>query len=964
MNFSELLERYNKLLIENKSLKEENNFLRQKLSLSEKHITCENFSIIDETMLISENLLHEKPDNSFSKTVLNDHSSPEEKIKLFMSLFRGRNDVYAKRWESKKGNRTGYSPVCANEWEFSICKKPVLTCNKCSNKKYVRYDENTIDRHLRGINGFVAGIYPLCEDETCYLLAMDFDEKGWKEDIMALREVCGEFDIALNVERSRSGKGAHIWFFFESAVPASTARKFGSAILTYSMNKRHEIKFESYDRLFPSQDTLAKGGLGNLIALPLQKEARKKGNSVFIDENFRPFEDQWHYLSSVKKFSSSEINHKISQLCSGHELGMLKTTDEDKIKPWEICTEIKLSGPDFPDNIKIIRANMIHIEKKGLSQKALNYIKRLAAFKNPEFYKAQAMRLPTFNKARIISCSEETKDYISLPRGNEPDLICLLQKINIKYEIIDKTNRGRPISVEFIGSLRDEQPMALSRLLMHDNGVLCGTTAFGKTVVAISLIAERKVNTLVLVDKVSLAEQWRKKVPQFLKIKEEKKGGGNIGQLGAGKNELKGIIDIAIIQSLNRLGEIKDCIRDYGMIIVDECHHVSAVTFENVLKKANAKYVYGLSATPKRKDGQELIIFMQCGKIRYRDDAKKQAERRPFEHYVIPVFTKFRVPMFKDDASIHELYSEMVNDEIRNQIIIDDFINSYESGRNCILLTQRTAHVKWFEENLKEKIPNIISLTGSKAKREKFESMRSLCETPANRNIAIVATGKYIGEGFDEPRLDTLFLAMPISWKGTLEQYAGRLHRLCENKKEVQIFDYVDIHVKMFEKMYQKRLSGYASIGYKAKGEGNDQDIENIIFNRSNFLPVYTGDILKGQREILIVSPFISKTRLNKMIQYLEDAVKSRLRVIVVTRPPSDFNDNDRQILSQLNEDIIDLGIELLYRSKIHQKFSIIDNRIVWYGSINLLSYGKSEESIMRLKNSSIAFELYKSIGI
>lgn len=514
--------------------------------------------------------------------------------------------------------------------------------------------------------------------------------------------------------------------------------------------------------------------------------------------------------------------------------------------------------------------------------------------------------------------------------------------------------------------------------MKHDNGILCGTTAFGKTVVAIKLIAERKVNTLILVDKVSLMSQWKERLSKFLTINEtlpaedssegkkrgRKKNRSIIGQMGDGKNTLGGIVDIAVMQSLNRMGEVKDCVKDYGMVIIDECHHVSAFSFEKVLKSANAKYVYGLTATPTRKDGHHPIIFMQCGPIRYRDDAKKQAEKRPFEHYIIPRFTSFRVPLDKEekDVSINELYAEIVVNEMRNQLIIDDVVKCYENGRNCVVLTERTAHVELLAKELGKRIPDVISATGGMGTKETRETLARITNTPIDKPLTLVATGRYIGEGFDEPRLDTLFLAMPISWKGTLQQYAGRLHRLFEGKSEVQIYDYVDIHVRMFEKMYHKRLTGYASIGYKAKGENIAAESIDIIFDKSSFLPVYFNDIVNAAREILIVSPFITRKRTLQMIQNMEVALKNKVKVVIVTRPIEDFQGKDTTALQETLELLKSTGVSIVFRSNIHQKFAVMDQKIVWYGSINLLSFGSAEESIMRLESPNIANELIKSI--
>jgi superfamily II DNA or RNA helicase len=536
----------------------------------------------------------------------------------------------------------------------------------------------------------------------------------------------------------------------------------------------------------------------------------------------------------------------------------------------------------------------------------------------------------------------------------------------------DNTNPGRHIKVEFIGTLREEQPLAAEEMLKYEGGVLAATTAFGKTVIAAKLIAERKVNTLILVHRQQLLSQWAAKLTEFLKIDEElpalekkrgrKKQQSLIGQIGAGKNNPSSIIDIAIMQSLSSGSEVKEWIKNYGMVIVDECHHVPAFSFEQILKNIQAKYVYGLTATPARRDGHHPIIFMHCGPIRYKVDARKQAEKRPFEHYVIPRFTSFRMPFETNgkEISIQELYSEIVVDEFRNQLIADDVISAFQNGRNSVVLTERTAHVAGLAKKLSESIPNVIALTGGMGAKEKRELLARISDTPKGSQLTLIATGKYIGEGFDEPRLDTLFLAMPISWKGTLQQYAGRLHRLFENKSDVQIYDYADIQVRMLEKMYNKRLSGYASIGYKAKAGSFADESVDIIFDNNNFLPVYNNDLVNAAREIVIVSPFVTKRRSLQMLQLMSVTLDRKVKVTIITRPANDFKDKPAL------EDVLGLlkaaGINLVCKSNIHQKFAVIDQRIVWYGSINLLSFGRAEESIMRLNSSNIANELTRSI--
>lgn len=439
----------------------------------------------------------------------------------------------------------------------------------------------------------------------------------------------------------------------------------------------------------------------------------------------------------------------------------------------------------------------------------------------------------------------------------------------------DKRFTGNCIDVNFCGELTPLQQEAANAVLAHDIGVISAETAFGKTVLGSWLIAERKINTLILVHRRQLMDQWRERLETFVN-----RSSKEIGLIGGGKIKPTGVIDIGIIQSLYSKGQVKDLVADYGQIIVDECHHISAFSFEQVLKQAKAKYVVGLTATPVRKDGHQPIIFMQCGPIRFQVKAKEQALKRPFEHYIIPRFTGFKTPIVEDEKelTIQELYALIVADEIRNPLIVDDVINAWETGRNSLVLTERTAHVELLAKKLGEKIPDVIALTGRMGVKETKNVLAKISDTPHDKPLTLIATGKYIGEGFDEPRLNTLFLVMPISWKGTLQQYAGRLHRLYENKHEVQIYDYVDIHVRMLERMYNKRLKGYASIGYRAKGEGNVPDTIDIIFDEHGFLPIYRNDIVHAQREILIVSPFVAKRRVLQMLQYFSAMVGIRVK--------------------------------------------------------------------------------------
>ncbi|MDR0453755.1 MAG: DEAD/DEAH box helicase family protein [Deferribacteraceae bacterium] len=956
--------------------------ISDKLSLAEKH----NCRCVLETKTVKGlkqsvdfiNKIRRKPHKIVSVSVLSpiitNYSTNDEKIDLFLSLFQGRKDVYARRWENSNRKKSGYSPVCKNEWNI-VCGKPNKKCTDCKYREFVPFDKYAVIRHLTGKE--VAGIYPMLPDESCLFLAIDFDHDGWRQDVSAVCKVCEIHQIPVAVERSRSGNGAHIWFFFDEPLSAVSARKLGTAILTAAMEKCHELKFNSYDRLFPNQDIMPKGGFGNLIALPLQRKPRKDGNSVFIDKNFVKYSDQWEFLSNIKRLTVNKAEHFIAALCRGEELGNLyQTQEDDELKaPWQKKTpEPHLVRTDFPSEVYVFEANLLYIQKEGISQRALNRLKRFAAFRNPEFYRAQAMRLPVWNKPRIISISNETEKYLCLPRGCKIEVKQLLEKLNVEIIWQDKRTEGRIINVSFSGILHDEQEKAFEKLIENDNGVLSASTAFGKTVVAAALIAARKVNALVLVNRKPLLDQWETRLSEFLTINEqlpqfEKKRGRKkelsvIGQLGSGKNNLSGVIDVAVIQSLFHGNVVRDIVKNYGIVIVDECHHVPAVTFEMVLKEVNSKFIYGLTATPKRRDGHQPIIYMHCGPIRYKDDAKLQAKRRPFEHFVIPRFTSFNILTEKDNTrlSINELYADISRDEDRNNMIISDVLEAVSEGRNPLILTERKSHVEFFKNALNGKVQHLIAFLGGQKTEERKRLTEQIKTTPVDQQLVIIATGKYIGEGFDVPRLDTLFLSMPIAWQGTLAQYAGRLHRLCDNKREVRVYDYADIRVAPFDSMYAKRIKGYSAIGYKFKNEGNKPDIENILFDSVNFLPVFTADLYSSTRETVVVSPFLAKYRTEKMLEMFENIVSSEVKVTIVTRPASDYNNNDRERVVQIIKTLKDHNITVAERSKIHQKYAVVDGHIVWYGSINLLSFGRTEESIMRLESKYIADVLLKTV--
>ncbi len=751
-------------------------------------------------------------------------SPPELKVALFRSLFRGRDDVYALRWEGRN-DRTGYSPAGIREWD----QAPSAGRGK---KKSFRHSklfplsEEVIRDHLLGKQ--TIGLYPLLQDDTCWFVAVDFDKKTWESDACAFLKMCHEAGVPASLERSRSGNGGHVWIFFASPVQAALARKLASAILTRTMERRYALGLDSYDRLFPSQDTMPKGGFGNLIALPLQHGPRENGNSVFVDDQLRPYNDQWAFLSSIKRLAPEEAQALLRKVYPAGDVVNIKhsASDYDEVSdPWILPPSGRVADKaitePLPPNISIKLGNLIYVEKKDLPDAFLDRLIRLAAFQNPEFYSAQAMRLSTFGKPRVIACAEDLLHHIALPRGLLKEVLDGFESHRIAVEVTDHRFSGVPIEVDFHGDRRADQTEAAKALTACDDGILCAPTAFGKTAVAAQLIASRKVNTLVLVHRRHLMDQWRERLALFLGLSSKE-----IGQIGGGKTTKTGRLDVAVIQSLIRKGEVKDIVAEYGQVIVDECHHVSAFSFERVLKKVKAKYVVGLTATPVRKDGHHPIILMQCGPIRFNVSSKKQAAASAFQYEVIPRLTEFTVPPEWNGIGIQDIYAALVNDERRTDLVVADVVGAIEDGRFPLLLTERTEHVQLLLEKLVRRVPNVFVMKGGMGKKQRDALASEISAVPEDQQRVIIATGRYIGEGFDDARLDTLFLAMPISWRGTLQQYVGRLHRLHEDKLVVRVYDYVDASVPVLNRMYEKRLKAYKAVGYSVVRPSNGTEAQ------------------------------------------------------------------------------------------------------------------------------------------
>jgi superfamily II DNA or RNA helicase/very-short-patch-repair endonuclease len=823
----------------------------------------------------------------FEQGGVNQRSPAQAKIALFRSLFHGREDVYPQRFESRKTGRAGYSPACGNEWVRGICEKPRIKCSECPHQRFLRITDEIIRWHLCGHDDkgreFVMGVYPMLRDETCFFLAADFDKATWQQDAGAFLETCQQMNVPAALERSRSGNGGHVWFFFNEAVPAALARKLGTHILTKTMERRPEVGLDSYDRLFPNQDTLPVGGFGNLIALPLQRRFRELGNSVFLDERFAPHTDQWEFLSSIRRISRQGVEEIVRRAdVKGQIIGvrLAPESEEDEDTPWKrplsrSRTKVSIAGP-LPESLELILGNQIYIPKDALPPALRNRLIRLAAFQNPEFYKLQAMRLPTYDKPRIIACAEDHPKHVGLPRGCLDEVRQTLSDLNIKAMVRDERNPGLPLKATFQGELRPEQTVAAHAMLAHDTGVLAATTAFGKTVVAAWLIAQRGVNTLVLVHRRQLQLQWIERLSTFLGMPTR-----TIGRIGGGRTKATGLLDVAVIQSMVRSGLVDDLVSNYGHLIVDECHHLSAQSFEQVARQAKAKFVTGLSATVTRKDGQHPIIFMECGPVRYRGGVRQGVATHPFEHKVVVRPTGFR-PLRPADPDVrvqfHKLYEELIADKERNRLICQDVIHALREGRSPLVLTERNEHLDSLTKQLTSEVPHLIVLRGGMRKKELDAIQARLAAIPGEEARLLLATGRYVGEGFDDARLDTLFLTLPVSWQGTITQYVGRLHRLFHNKREVRVYDYADLNVPMLARMFDRRCHHYEGIGYTIQLPGSA-------------VPGWPADVP------LPVDPDWKSQYAASVRRLVRDGVDSPLAKLFVHAaviPPSDADSSDR----------------------------------------------------------------------
>ena len=891
----------------------------------------------------------------------------------------------------KKLEKAAYYPQCNNFWT-SVCHKKIkdgINCKDCKNRSYKKITKYDILNHLQG-NAYnssdVIGVYPLLNNGTCRFMVFDFDnhDKGaeekdfandddtWIEEVEAMRKICVMNGIDPLVERSRSGRGAHVWIFFDKPIAASLVRKFGFALLDKGAEQVNLKSFKYYDRMLPAQDSLPdNSALGNLIALPLQGKALQEGNSAFVDGNWNAYPDQWKILFSKPRLSQEFLEEKIKEW-SNHIEDIVADADEnDREKPWNRIHYFNKN--DVDGNLHITLSNGIYVDNTNLKASMQNKIRRMAAFSNPVFYKHQIIGTSNYDTPRWIYLGKDhLSGYIQIPRGLQDNLLERARQADVDYEINDERQRGKHINVDFKGELRQEQDKALKELTKYDNGILHAATAFGKTVVSSAIIAQKKVNTLIILESSALIEQWKDALEKFLNIDEElpsyetktgrvRKRKSLIGTLQGVHDSMTGIIDIAMAGSLCKKGEFHKLLNEYGLVLIDECHHSASETIANVLKELKAKYVYGVTATPKRADGLEKINYMLIGPIRYSYTAKEKAKEQGIQHLVYPRFTRTVPPRGVITGKMHpnEAYDIIHNNDLRDEQIVDDVKNCVSEGRTPVVLSRYKDHSEKLYKRLKSYADYVFLMTGNNSKKEHRKIFEQMRQVGNDESMILVATGSLVGEGFDFPRLDTLFMATPVSFRGVVEQYAGRLNRDYVGKENVIIYDYVDNHIPMFDNMYMKRLKAYKQIGYQISGglKACKQTV-NAIYDGDDYRETFNKDLFDADKNIIISSPAISGPKVYELIRMLKEKQEEGVQITIVTWTPDSYGFGDASYWMQLHEDMRKAGFYIKTVEEYCDRFAVIDQEVVWYGNINLLAKDKIDDSIMRVMSKEIAGEL------
>lgn len=960
-----------------RKLQNENKFLKK--LLDENGITYDSITDIIDTP----DILDEYDDDQGGRIIpLNPNL---EMAKEFYSYFWGRTDVYARR-----GKAGGYFPRCKSWWNGSNCPKKTdkkKFCDEdCPYREWEKLEPWMILNHLRGAKEDctdVIGTYPLLPDNTCHFLVFDFDnhekdayknddantDELWKSEVDALRKICSLANIDVLVERSRSGRGAHLWIFFKKAIQASVARSFGYALLDRGAASINLPSFKYYDRMYPSQDVLSK--LGNLVALPLQGRALKMGNSAFVDESWNAYPDQWGRLKSVQKLSMDEVTTYLlewnsKQMYLGSSTQYAKNSGQ--IRPWKRDDKFNKSDA-VGGEMHIVLDDGAYIDSLNLLPRIQNQIKGLATIDNPEFWKNKAIGRSNYYNLRTISMWSEAQGYIRVPVGLYEKIVRRCKEAGIAVDKIDERFHGRPIRVQFKGELREQQILASLQLEKYENGVLCAPPAFGKTVLAAYLISKRKVSTLVLLEKTELLSQWIQEFERFLVVDEklpvyktktgrEKVRDSIFGTLISGTDKTTGIIDFAMIGSAYHKGQFFKNIDSYGMVLCDECHHIGSSQGQALMSRIRAKYIYGLSATPERSDHLDEIVFMLLGPIRHKYSVKEQADAWGLERYVYPRFTRV-VNISGEKLDIHKADKLIADSGVRNDQIVSDVEQAVAYGRTPVILTKLIKHAELLYDRLQTKADHVFLIYGGQSTKQNQNIKEKMNLIPKNESLILIATGQKIGEGFNFPRLDTLMLAAPIKFEGRLIQYVGRLNRMFEGKKDVIVYDYVDTHIGFFDRQYRSRLRTYRKLGYQIISKPTvEKQIVNAIYDGLDYTETFERDLVEADKEIVISSPDLRRSKVERMISLLQQRQESGVAVTVITVNPDLTGYGDVNELHMLIDEMKRNGINVREIDDACEHYAVIDKKLVWHGGMNLLGKADIYDNLIRVENEKVAAEL------
>ncbi len=954
-----------------RSLQDENQALREELKRN--HLPQQPSEVFDQE--------GRKPDNFDPDQGGRIQSAyiDDRKANLFFSMFWGRMDVFARR-----GRHGGYFPQCENSFTPACprTRGEKQSCNDCPNHVWKKLELWRIKNHLIGAKEDgtdVIGIYPLLPDHTCRFLVFDFDnhardaelsdyantDDAWKDEVDALRLIGRKCGIDMLTERSRSGRGAHVWIFFRQPIDAKLARTFGFLLLDKGASSVNLRSFKYYDRMYPSQDSAE--GIGNLIALPLQGQALKDGNSAFIDEDWNAYPDQWGKLLSTEKLSLQQVQTFVMKWQMELTGQMIAAgTGTERIKPWK--RNDALHREDVTGVLHIVLADGIYVDALNLKTRLQNQIRCMAAFDNPVFYKNQHIGRSNYNNSSTIYLGRDTEGYIQIPRGLYEALQKRCEAAGIPVEVFNQRENGRPIRVKFNGELRMRQALAAQDILSHDDGILSAATAFGKTVVCSYLIAQRRANTLILLESSELIQQWVDELNKFLLFDEDppeyrtktgkrRRRESVIGTLKSGQDKTTGIVDVAMIGSVFKKGAFFDRLNSYGMVIMDECHHAASAQAEQVLRRVNARYLYGVSATPMRSDNLQKINYMLLGPIRHSYTAKERAADQGIGRFVVTRFTR-TVDLSGEAADIHRAYELICEDADRNSMILQDVRNSVREHHTPVILTRQKKHAKYLYDHLQSAADHVFILYGDNSAKENEETRSRMKSVPDSDSLILVATGKKIGEGFDYPRLDTLMLAAPVAYKGLLDQYVGRISRDYAGKKNIYVYDYVDSHIRIFDSQYNKRLAAYRQLGFHVASPDSEKQSAKAIFDAGNYVPVFEQDIIEANQEIIVASPDLRAGKVHRFMDLIRTRQEKGVRVTVFTRSPEETEYGDSAVLTEIIREMQKAAINVRCTDDESQHYAVIDRKLVWHGGMNLLGKEDVWDNLIRVNSPQAAAEL------